>query len=146
MLVKYRPMTQLSNWEPDFDRWMDRFFNNESVWSAEGRRLMPAMNLEESKDGFHLTLELPGMKKDDINVSLQDNMLTISGEKKIEDDSNDRNFQHRERIYGQFCRNVELPDMIDADKIQADYENGILRIDIPKSEKAKPKEIEVKVK
>ncbi|NIN00735.1 MAG: Hsp20 family protein, partial [candidate division Zixibacteria bacterium] len=89
--------------------------------------------------------EVPGMDPKDVNITLNDGLLTIKGEKKVEKQEKDENHHLTERRYGSFSRSIKLPLDIQADKIEANYKNGLLTITMPKSEKAKPKEIRVKV-
>ena len=112
-----------------------RFFNE---WA-------PAVDLYEDKDSFIVKAELPGMEKKNIDVSLHDGALTISGERRHEERK--EGATHRtERFYGKFQRTVTLPTKVEGDKVKANYKDGILTISLPKAEEAKPKQIEVQVK
>jgi HSP20 family protein len=91
-------------------------------------------------------VEIPGLKKEDINVSLENNVLMLRGEKKQEREFKEENCHRLERRYGSFVRSFELPVPVQADKIKASYKNGILKIDLPKAEEVKPKEIPIEVK
>ena len=106
----------------------------------------PALDVYESKDQFVVTAELPGMKKDDIDVSLHDGSLTISGERKSGKESNDTGVFRSERYFGRFQRTVDLPTRVESEKVNADYRDGILTITLPKVEEAKPRQISVSVK
>ena len=103
-------------------------------------------DVHEDEDGLHVTVELPGMSTDDVSVSVENGILSISGEKKQETEEGDAesNYHLVERRYGSFERTFRLPRSIDSDKVKAKFENGLLNIDIPKSEKAKKKQIEIK--
>ena len=105
----------------------------------------PALDLYEDKDGFTLKAELPGMKKEDIELSLHDGSLSISGERKHEEKHSDSEVYRAERFYGRFQRTVTLPAPVAADKVKAQYKDGILTVTLPKTEEAKPKHIEVNV-
>lgn len=105
----------------------------------------PAMDLREDKDQLTVTAELPGMKKEDINVSLHENTLIVSGEKKCEEEEKRGENYRSERCYGRFHRSITLPWTVEAGKIDASYHDGVLTITLPKSEQAKPKQIAVKV-
>src|SRR6266404_3380272 len=105
----------------------------------------PAIDLFEDKDNFILRAELPGMKKEDIELSLHDGSLSISGERKSEDKHQDAEIYRAERFFGRFQRTITLPAPVSADKIKAQYKDGILTVTLPKTEEAKPKHIEVKV-
>jgi HSP20 family protein len=89
--------------------------------------------------------EVPGMDAKDVNITLNDGLLTIKGEKKVEKEEKDEGYHLTERRYGSFSRSIRLPSDIQSDKIKANYKNGLLTITMPKSEKAKTKEIKVKV-
>ncbi|HWD94463.1 MAG TPA: Hsp20/alpha crystallin family protein [Verrucomicrobiae bacterium] len=105
----------------------------------------PALDVFEDKDSFVLQAELPGMKKEDIDVSLHDGTLSISGERKNEIKSEGAEVYRAERFFGRFQRTVKLPAAVAADKIKAQYQNGVLTVTLPKSEEAKPKQIDVQV-
>jgi len=106
----------------------------------------PTVDLYEDKDHVYVKAEVPGMKKEEIDVSLHDNALTISGERKLEQKDQDAENYRSERFFGRFTRSVTLPVAVEGEKVKANYKDGILTITLPKSEKAKPKQIEVSVK
>ena len=105
----------------------------------------PALDAMEDNDKYVVSLEVPGLKKEDINVSVHDGVLTVSGERKSEHDIKDATMHRTERYYGKFSRSVSLPAQVRADKVAATYKDGILTVQLPKAEEAKPKNIEVKV-
>ena len=105
----------------------------------------PSLDVFEEKDNVIVKAELPGMKKEDIEVTLAGEMLSISGERKEEKESKDAENYRSERYFGRFQRSVTLPHQVDPNKIQASYKDGILTVTLPKSEEAKRKQIEVKV-
>ena len=102
----------------------------------------PALDLHESGDHFVAVIELPGMRKEDIDISLHDGTLTISGERKRES-NNGETAQRTERYVGTFRRSITLPTRVDAGKVSATYQDGILKVTLPKAEEAKPKQIKV---
>lgn len=104
----------------------------------------PNIDIYEDKDKISVKAELPGMKKEDINVSLEANNLTISGERKHEEERREGETYRAERFFGRFQRSITLPQPVDSKKIQATYKDGVLTITLPKSEEAKSKQIEVK--
>ncbi len=106
---------------------------------------VPPLDVEEEKDAFLISLELPGMKKEDVQVTLQGSVLTIRGEKKQEQKNKEADYYCRECVQGSFQRIIELPATVEAKQIDAKFHDGILTIRLPKSEEAKPKQIEVKV-
>ncbi len=104
----------------------------------------PNVDIYEDKDKISLKAELPGMKKEDINVSLEGNTLTLAGERKHEEERKEGETYRAERFFGRFQRSITLPQAVDSKKIQATYKDGVLTIILPKSEEAKSKQIEVK--
>lgn len=130
----------------EVNRLFDDFFGMPRKADEHERlRWTPRVNIEEVKDRFEITAELPGLKKNDVKIEIKDRVLTFTGEKKVESEDKDRNVYLFERAYGRFCRTFTLPDNVDAEKIEAEFNDGLLKIGIPKSEEEKPKEIEVKV-
>jgi HSP20 family protein len=106
----------------------------------------PACDIYETENEIVVKAELPEVKKDDVHVSLENNVLTIRGERKFEDESKRENYHRIERSYGEFVRSFTLPAIINSDKIGAEFKDGVLRVTLPKREEAKPKQIEVTVK
>jgi HSP20 family protein len=105
----------------------------------------PAIDIHEDKDSLKVRAEMPGLKKEDIDVSLHENNLVISGEKKCEEERKDEGMSRSECFYGKFHRSVALPFAVDPKKVKANYKEGVLTIELPKSEHAKPKQIKVSV-
>jgi len=143
-LVKWTPRTSLMNFNNDLDHWFDNFFDfrNDDYVSA----ITPVVNVEETENNFQISAELPGMEKKDIQISVENNVLSISGEKKFEDETKNKNYHRVERSYGKFHRSFKIPGGVDVNNIDASYKNGVLNLTLPKMEEAKPKQIEVKVK
>jgi HSP20 family protein len=106
---------------------------------------VPALDVREEKDSFVVQAELPGMKREDIEVSLHEGALHISGERKVETKHEDSEIHRTERFYGKFQRSVILLTAVAADKIKAQYKDGILTVTLPKTEESKPKKIDVSV-
>ena len=106
----------------------------------------PALDVYEDNDQFVVKAELPGMKKDDIEITFHNGSLTISGERTSEHESKDASVYRSERYVGRFQRTVDLPAAVAADKVKAEYRDGIVSITLPKAEEAKPKQISVSVK
>jgi len=105
----------------------------------------PALDMHETKDDLVVQCELPGMKLEDINVTLRENTLIIEGERKQSSEVKEENYFRAERWYGKFHRAIELPTLVDGDKVHATYENGVLKVVMPKRPEVKPKQIQVKV-
>jgi len=108
--------------------------------------LTPAVDVVENENDIQVKVELPGVSKDDVKITMQDNILTIRGEKKQEKETKNSEYHRVERSYGSFQRSFTLPTNVNHDKIDASYNDGVLKVTLPKAEEAKPKQIEVKVK
>ncbi|NVJ85944.1 MAG: Hsp20/alpha crystallin family protein [Algoriphagus sp.] len=140
-LTKYNQLDPL--FSADFGGLFERFFN-ESL-ENETRKFSPAVDISEDDAQFEIQLAVPGMKKQDFHVDLTEGRLTISGERKIEEKKEGKNFHSLETQYGSFSRAFYVPDNVNPDKIEAVYEDGILKIFLPKAEKKVNKaSIEVK--
>jgi HSP20 family protein len=106
---------------------------------------LPALDVVEEKDSLIVKADLPGLSKDDIKVAIQDNVLTIKGERKYEAEKKEANYYRQERVFGSFVRSIELPVSVDSGKVLATFRDGVLHVTLPKAENAKPKEIQVSV-
>jgi HSP20 family protein len=106
----------------------------------------PAIDVFEKDDKFVVKAELPGMKEEDINVSVVGDTLTIKGERKAESEAKEKDYYYCERSYGSFSRSLALPSNVDAQKIEANYEDGVLEISLPKIPEVKPKKVSVSAK
>jgi HSP20 family protein len=155
-LEKWQPRVPSSrNWDPfsemaDLRRMTDQVFgeffgrtpfgmaSTEGLWS-------PLVDVYETKDGIRLTAELPGVKQGDIEVSIDGDTLTLKGERKHETEVKEDQHYRIERSYGKFQRSILLPSIVDPDRVKATYRDGVLEIQLPKKEEAKPKEIKVEV-
>ncbi|MFQ5708065.1 MAG: Hsp20/alpha crystallin family protein [bacterium] len=104
------------------------------------------MDIAEDNDNFYLSVELPGIPREDVKLKYEEGLLTITGEKKGEKEEKDMNYHRVERSYGKFERSFRVPSRIVSDKIDANFANGVLTVTLPKPEEVKPKEIEVKIK
>lgn len=142
-LVKWNPSRNLFNVNSEL---MDQFFNTKWSSNRANSEWMPAVDIEEDDNGYKFFVELPGLEKDDVKISLHDDILTIKGEKKFEKKDESKNYHCYERRYGTFERAFRLNSDVIIDKIDATFKNGVLQVELPKAEIAKPKEIEVKVK
>jgi HSP20 family protein len=105
---------------------------------------MPPVDVFETNDSIVLKADLPDVNKDEVDISVQNNTLTIRGERKREKEINERDFYRMERSYGSFARSFSLPPTVDAEKIEAAFTNGVLTLTLPKREESKPKQIKVK--
>jgi len=150
MIAKWQPrVTSLSTWNPfeelaGFRRLFDEPFvgalRDGGLAAGEWK---PLMDVVETKDGITLKVEVPGIKQEDINISLEDSTLTVKGERKHESEVNEEGYTRFERSYGSFERSVILPLTVDANRVKATYKDGVLEIQLPKKEEARPKAIKV---
>ena len=138
-------------WEPfrtvrpfygDFDKWFDHVSNS---GSPEAGTWHPAVDVYETEDSYVLKADLPGVSKEDIKIDVNNNALTIKGEKKFEEKTEKENYMRVERSYGSFTRTFTLSEKVDSGNIKAAYKDGVLEVTLPKKEEAKPKEIKVEI-
>jgi HSP20 family protein len=123
---------------------MEDFWRGSSSPESAAKTMgYPALDIAENEDKVTLTAEVPGMKAEDIDVTLERGVLTIKGEKKFEDERKDDNYHRIERSYGSFQRVVQLPTEVDEDKVTANYKDGVLTLEMPKSQAAKKRKIEI---
>ena len=111
--------------------------------ARQERTIKPAMDIVESEEELTISVELPGLKKDDVKLAIENDVLTLSGEKRFENEEKKKDYHRVERSYGTFHRSISLPTQVDAGKAEASFEDGILEIRIPRAETAKPKQIEI---
>lgn len=143
--ARWDPFRQLSTLRNQIDRLFEEPFSAltegmqpfMSGWS-------PALDVFEDKDNLVIKAELPGMKKEEIEISLHDGVLTLSGERKQEQKHHEGDIHRSERFVGKFQRTLSLPTAVDGEKVKATYKDGILTVTLPKAEEAKPKQIQVK--
>ena len=145
-MTRYSPNRTVRDLQREVDSLFDRFFGGDRdgddrstspVWS-------PRTDLLETDDAFRLRLDVPGMTKDDITINLQNNTLTVSGERTSERTNEEEEYVRVERVFGTFHRTFTLPDAVDAEHIEAAYDNGVLTIHVPKTEKSTRRQIEIK--
>ncbi|MDQ7797921.1 MAG: Hsp20/alpha crystallin family protein [Candidatus Edwardsbacteria bacterium] len=146
-LAKWEPVSDIVSLQDEMNRLFLDFFGR-----APGRRVVgdslwaPVMDIEETKDDIIIKAEIPGMTKEDVKIQVSGDIITISGERKREEETRDKTYHRIERSYGQFQRMITLPGEVQSAKAKASYENGVLTIKLPKSEEVKPKEISIDVK
>jgi len=142
-IMPWRPFRELEEWERRFDDLFGR-----PLWRlpVEEKGWMPAVDVFEKEDRFVVKAELPGMKEEDIDVSVVGDTLSIKGERKTETEIKEEDYYRCERSYGSFYRSIPIPSNVDADKIEASFEDGVLEVALPKSAKVKPKKIAVSAK
>ncbi|NQS98288.1 MAG: Hsp20/alpha crystallin family protein [candidate division Zixibacteria bacterium] len=146
-LVRFNPTRDLWKVRTDMDRLFNQLFSRtheadeypEVDWS-------PRLDIAENDSDFTINVELPGIKRDDITITLQDDVLTLKGEKRTGKDSKEHNYHLCERSYGKFVRSFRLPNYFDSEKIDASFKDGILILTLPKLAETKAKQIEIKAK
>ncbi len=145
-LIKWSPIRDLLSIQDEmnklFDERLDKFSGNE----LQSRVWQPLVDIFEEDDKFVIKAEIPEVKKEDISINLENNVLTIKGERKLEKEDKKENYHRAERFYGMFQRSFTLPGTVDQEKIKANLENGVLTLEIPKKEEVKPKKIEIDIK
>ncbi len=147
-IVRRKPSSPGSYFSLPFRRLFEDFF--EDLEGETGltrwpeRRFVPAVDVVEEQDSVKLTAEVPGMTKEDLDVSIDNGVLTLRGEKKEEQTAEEAGYHRVERRYGSFERRIRLPDYVDADQIEATYENGVLKLTMPKTESARARSIQIK--
>jgi len=130
-IIRYNP----NDFTPtSFSNLIDRFFND-SLTRSGGSTFVPKVDILENENSYELHFAAPGMNKDDFKIELNDNFLTVSGERKFTSEKKDKNFHSVETQYGSFSRSFNLPENVDAARVNAKYNNGILELTIPKDEK-----------
>ncbi len=142
-LARWDPFKELLSLRDEFDRVFKEFFVRPERVEEEW---FPLLDMKEDAENLIVNLEVPGMRKEDIKVTLRGNQLMITGERKFEKEKKDETYHRIERSYGKFQRIITIPVEVDQSKIKATYENGVLTITMPKTEKEKPKEIEISLK
>ena len=140
-LVRWDPARELDTLQSDLNRVFDTFFG----WTQNDatRRWIPAMDLVEADDHLVLKADLPGLDKDDVEIEIKDNVLTVSGERKTERADSSNGYHRVERAYGRFSRSLSLPEGIAADQVQADFDKGVLEVRIPKPAERKPHRVQI---
>ena len=153
-LARWEPM--MTRWNPfkeleDMERRLSTYLGRPAIRTEAGKEAMtiaewsPLVDIVEDDKAYLIKAEIPEMKKEDVKISVQENVLSISGERKYEKEEKGKKYHRVERAYGSFLRSFTLPEDADGTKVSAEYKDGVLNVHLPKSEKAKPKAIEVKV-
>lgn len=143
-LTRWNPVTR-SPWlgRDPFVQFMDSFFNGEPSQEVSNRDWSPAVDIRENEDAFLVHAELPGLSKDDVEITLENNVLKLSGERRFEKDVDEKEYHRVERAYGTFTRAFSLPSRVDSNGVKASFADGVLTITVPKVEEAKPRKISI---
>jgi len=152
-LIRWEPVRELNTIQNEMNRLFNTFFEMPSPASGSGsggeggslRRWIPAMDLVETKDDFVLRADLPGISEKDVNIELEDNVLTISGERKAEHEEHKEGYYRVERSSGAFSRSLTLPEGVDPAAVRAQFDRGVLEVRIPKPEARKPRKVAISV-
>jgi HSP20 family protein len=138
-------MRELNTLQTEMNRLFNTFFDEggNGQGGQGGRRWAPAVDLFEREDSLVLKADLPGLREEDVQIEVRDNVLTISGERKAEFEDKQNGYYRVERSFGRFARSLTLPDGVNADAIAASFDNGVLEVTIPKPEERKPRRIEI---
>ena len=145
-IVPWRPFGEISSFRKEMDRLWNRFMGETPFARTFAEEWLPSVDVSETEDKLLIKAELPGLEAKDVNLSISGDVLTIKGEKKKEEEKKDEHYYHCERYCGSFQRSLRLPVNIQSDKAEATFDKGVLKITLPKTEEAKKKEIETKVK
>jgi HSP20 family protein len=144
-IIRWQPFGDLVSLRDAMDRLFEESVIRPRSWMVPFEGGL-AVDVYETEDSLVVEAALPGVKPEEIDVSLTGDVLTIKGETKAEEKVEEENYIRRERRYGSFCRSVSLPSGLEGDKAEAEFEHGILKLTIPKAEAVKPKVIQVKAK
>lgn len=142
-LTRRTPNRTLRDLQREVDSIFDQFFGRDSGDESPSAVWAPRTDLAETDEAFRIRVDVPGMEKDDININLQNNTLTLSGERASERKEEGEEFVRVERAFGNFHRTFTLPDAVDHENIEATYDNGVLTINIPKTETSTRRQIEI---
>src|SRR4051794_30837387 len=146
-IVRWEPLREFSTLQNEMNRLFNTVFDAPAAPSNGGtlRRWMPAMDLVETEDHFVLRADLPGLSEGDVNIEVEDRVLTVSGERKAEHESTKEGYHRVERAFGTFSRSLTLPEGVDPEGVAASFDRGVLEVRIPKPEEKKPRKITIDV-
>jgi HSP20 family protein len=147
-LVRWEPVRELSSIQNEMNRLFNTFFDSPTPGNGGNaglRRWIPAMDLVETDEHFVLKADLPGLTESDVNIEVEDNVLTVSGERKAEHEDKREGYVRVERAYGAFRRSLTLPEGVEPETVTASFENGVLEVRIPKPEERKPRRVAIQV-
>ena len=143
-VTRWDPFQDLQAFREEMNRSFNRWFGREEQGERAAARWAPALDVAESGDAYHIDVEVPGLRPEDIDVTVDQGMLTVQGERRSEEETRERQYHRIERRYGAFRRSITLPSHVDAERVEASYDNGVLRLTVPKMEAAQPKRITVR--
>src|SRR5437660_2683593 len=146
-LIRWEPVRELSTIQNEMNRLFNTFFDAPSPSNGGSalRRWIPAMDLVETGEDFVLRADLPGLSEEHVNIELEDNVLTISGERKAEHQERKEGYYRVERASGSFSRSLTLPEGVDPERVKASFDRGVLEVRVPKPEARKPRKVAISV-
>jgi HSP20 family protein len=149
-LIRWEPARELSSLQTEMNRLFNTFFDTPAGGNGGNggqavRRWAPPMDLVETDDHFVLRADLPGLSEEDIQIEVEDDVLTVSGERKADHEEHQEGFYRVERAFGLFRRSLTLPEGVDAEAVQARFDKGVLEVRIPKPEERKPRRVSIRV-
>jgi HSP20 family protein len=144
-ITRWDPFRDLMSIHNEMNRLFGRTYGGDVGESSRGA-WTPALDVHETQDKFVITMELPGVSPDDVDISVEDSTLVVRGERKFYREQDEESFLRIERRFGEFTRSLTLPSTADAESIQASFDQGVLTIEVPKKEEAKPRKISIKAK
>jgi HSP20 family protein len=145
-LIRWEPVRELGTVQNEINRLFNSFFDTPTHSNgATARRWIPAMDLSQTKDAYVLKADLPGLSESDVSIELDDNVLTISGERKSEHEDRKAGYHRVERSYGSFRRALTLPEGVDPEAITATFEKGVLEVTVPKPAHQAPRKVQITV-
>ena len=144
-LIRWEPARELAPLQNEVNRLFGTFFEpgTPAGHAAPLRRWIPAMDLVETDEDFVLRADLPGLTDSDVNIELEDNVLTVSGQRKAEHEERKEGYYRVERAFGSFSRSLTLPDGVDPERVKANFDSGVLEVRIPKPEQRKPHKVTI---
>ena len=149
-LIRWEPVRELGTLQNEMNRLFNTFFDAPAPMHGQGtasaqRRWIPAMDLVETEDAFVLKADLPGLSEQEVNIELEDNVLTVSGQRASEHEERREGFYRVERGWGSFSRSLTLPEGVDAQAVEANFDRGVLEIRIPKPQSRQPRKVSISV-
>ena len=145
-LIRWEPAAELNTIQNEMNRLFNSLFDNPvRAQAGDARQWIPAMDLVETGDHYVLRADLPGLSEQEVNIELESNVLTISGERKLEHRHEKGGYRRVERAYGSFSRSLTLPEGVKADAVAAKFDRGVLEVSIPKPEQIKPRKVTISV-
>jgi HSP20 family protein len=140
-IVRWDPTREVDSLQNEVNRVFDAFFGGGA--SAPARRWVPAVDVVETDERLLLKMDLPGLDRDDVSIEIRDGVLTVSGQRRAEHEQKSEGYHRIERAFGTFSRSLSLPDGIEPDKVEANFDKGVLEIRVPKPEERKPHRVQI---